>query len=222
MSTASGPVPRWESSLAFAGTSAVAVYCNLARFGPVLRSREVELPLAPWPRDAQRSLVRRAMAARSLLRRDGIGRPRPRLTQSQCRSGTDYTICLIGASSADGGQSIHSAKRIPAFADSVETRPSVGRSSGLLQSWTADVSPRLSAPYARKSPPLISGKSPSRPSNPALPQQDSHHEGCVADRRSHTRGGTPKLSERDRRRCRDTIVVLCANHCRSSSYVIAE
>jgi hypothetical protein len=62
---------------------------------------------------------------------------------------------------------------------------------------------------------------PSRPSNPALPQQGHHHEGCVADRRSHTRGGTPKLPERGRR-CPDATDVLCVNHRRSSVYVIAE
>jgi len=62
---------------------------------------------------------------------------------------------------------------------------------------------------------------PSRPSNPALPQQGHHHEGCVADRRSHTRGGTPKLPRRDRR-CPDAIDVLCVNHRRSSIYLIAE
>jgi hypothetical protein len=62
---------------------------------------------------------------------------------------------------------------------------------------------------------------PSTPSDPALPQQGHHHEGCVADRRSHTRGGTPKLPERGRR-CPDATDVLCVNHRRSSINVIAD
>ena len=70
--------------------------------------------------------------------------------------------------------------------------------------------PRLSRPTT-----------PSRPSNPALIQQGHHHEGRVADRRSHPRGRTPKLPGRDRR-CPDAIDVLCVNHRRSSIHLIAE
>jgi hypothetical protein len=62
---------------------------------------------------------------------------------------------------------------------------------------------------------------PSRPSNPALPPQGHHHEGCVADRRSHTRDITPILPGRDRR-CPDAIDALSVNHRRSSIHVIAE
>ncbi len=46
---------RGESSLAFDSAGAVARYCNMARFGTVLLSRDLELPLdtmtGTWPRD---------------------------------------------------------------------------------------------------------------------------------------------------------------------------